>query len=90
MVRIWYSASPLLADDERELLQSGGGQVHVEVHDHVRQLGEVKLDAVEHAALVRVLTRQVYSKRENRKETPSTNDTTKSGQPSTPWTPPTE
>lgn len=50
--------SPLLADDKGELLQSRGRQVHVEVDDHVRQLREVELDAVEHSALVRILFRQ--------------------------------
>lgn len=51
--------SPLLADDERKLLQGGGRQVHVEVDDHVRELREVELDAVEHPTLVRVLPRRV-------------------------------
>lgn len=48
-------SSPLLANDEGELLQSRGRQVHVEVNDHVRQLRKVELDAVEHSPLVRIL-----------------------------------
>lgn len=53
------TALPLLANDEGELLQSRGRQVHVEVDDHVRQLREVELDTVEHSALVRILTNGV-------------------------------
>lgn len=46
---------PLLADYKGELLQRGRRQVHVKVNNHVRQLREVKLDAVEHPSLVRIL-----------------------------------
>lgn len=37
--------------------------MHVEVDDHVRELREVELDAVEHPTLVRVLPRRVISSR---------------------------
>jgi len=53
--------APVLADDEHELLERRRGPVHLQVDDHVRQLREVELDALEDGLLVRVLRVGVVS-----------------------------
>lgn len=58
---IWVCGSvrgivlPVLADDEHELLERRRGPVHLQVDDHVRELRDVELDALEDRLLVRVL-----------------------------------
>jgi hypothetical protein len=45
----------MLAHDEHKLLEGRRGPVHLQVDDHVRQLGQVELDALESRLEVRVL-----------------------------------
>ena len=54
-MRVFLVALPVLAHDEHELLERRRGPVHLQVDDHVRELREVELDALEHRLLVRVL-----------------------------------
>lgn len=46
----------MLAHDEHKLLEGRRGPVHLQVDDHVRQLGQVELDALESRLEVRVLS----------------------------------